>query len=231
MRQLFALCMLGAGLLIPLERMSADSEIHSRLSAEWWQWVLSIPTPVNPMLDVTGENCMVGQHGPVWFLAGFFPGGTGTRTCSVPDDKALFFPVVNSINFNTPNVCGQGASNMAVRELRRLSADFMAGVTNVSAELDGKPIEYARRIRSEVFAVALPEDNVFDRPCQSLSDVPAGIYSPAVDDGLYVLLGPIEAGTHSLHFHAENASQGFTQDVTYTLRVVHVAARHRKQEQ
>lgn len=211
--------------------MSADSGVHSQLSDEWWQWALSIPTPVNPLLDVTGENCMVGQHGPVWFLAGFFSGGTGRRTCSVPDDKSLFFPVANSINFNTPNVCGQDATNVPVRELRQLSASSIAGVTTVSAELDGKRIQHVRRIRSEVFAVALPENNVFDTPCKDLSNVPAGIYSPAVDDGFYVSLDPLEAGSHRLHFHAENPSQGFTQDVTYHLTVVHVAVKHQEERE
>jgi hypothetical protein len=208
--------------------MSTDFEAQSRVSSEWWQWALSIPTSINPMLDVTGENCVVGQHGPVWFLAGFFFGGTGTRMCSVPDNESLFLPLANSINFNTPNVCGQHAKNIPVRQLREMSASFIGGVTNVSAELDGKPIEHVRRIRSEVFAVSLPEDNVFDAPCQNLSNVPAGIYSPAVDDGLYVSLGPLEAGPHSLHFHAENTGQGFTQDVTYLLTAVHVLGQHRE---
>ena len=53
------------------------------LSAQWWQWVLSIPTPANPLTDVTGVNCMMGQRGDVWFLAGTFAGGTVSRRCSV----------------------------------------------------------------------------------------------------------------------------------------------------
>ena len=49
----------------------------SELSAEWWQWVYSIPQPYatdtaisNPLFDPTGASCMVGQQGSVWFLAG-----------------------------------------------------------------------------------------------------------------------------------------------------------------
>ena len=51
---------------------------------------------------------MVGQSGSVWFLAGIFGGGSATRTCAVPAGKALYFPVLNSVNINAPNVCGQG---------------------------------------------------------------------------------------------------------------------------
>jgi hypothetical protein len=48
-----------------------------------------------------------------------------------------------------------------------------------------------------------------------------------VDDGLYVSLDPLEAGAHTLRFHAENSSQGFTQDVTYHLNVVHVSVNYK----
>lgn len=81
-----------------------------------------------------------------------------------------------------------------------------------------------RRLQSEVFAIALPDANIFDAPCvaASLGHVPAGIYSPAVDDGIYAAVGPLSPGTHTLHIHSANVSQGFTLDVTYTLNVVAV---------
>jgi hypothetical protein len=52
-------------LMMPLRTASADS--FPDLSAEWWQWALSIPTPVNPQLDPNGANAVVGQRGKVWF--------------------------------------------------------------------------------------------------------------------------------------------------------------------
>ena len=72
-------------------------------TAEWWQFMLSIPTAVNPLADETGDRCMLGQRGEVWFLAGNF-GGTAaptTRACSIPEGKALFFPVLNVVDVNT----------------------------------------------------------------------------------------------------------------------------------
>lgn len=77
----------------------------SAWSAEWWQHALSIPTGVNPMLDTNGNRCMIGQHGPVWFLQGVFSGistPTVTRKCDIPQGKALFFPVLNTIQFKFP---------------------------------------------------------------------------------------------------------------------------------
>jgi hypothetical protein len=195
-----------------------DSESFKKLSAEWWQWALSIPASVNPQLDETGENGVVGQRGPIWFLAGAFNGGTPNRSCSVPQGTALFFPVTNQVEINTPNVCGQIGA-LSVKELRVSAAAVIDGATNLSVTVDGIAIKNLQRIQSEVFAVALPEDNVFVAPCAPLP-VPAGIYSPAVDDGFYVLLKPLSLGPHALHFHAE--AGGIVQDVTYNLAVVPV---------
>lgn len=202
----------------------SESDSFKKLSAQWWQWALSIPTPENPMLDTTGDKCVVGQNGSTWFLAGVFNGSTVTRSCSVPERKELFFPIVNSVNINVPNVCGQGADNISVADLRTFSADFINMITKVSITVNGKPIEEARRVRSKVFEVAFPENNVFDELCAGLGGVPAGIFSPAVDDGFYVKLKNLEAGNHILQFSAETAS-GVMQDVTYHLTVVPVLSK------
>jgi hypothetical protein len=213
---------IGLGLLMPLKAALADSESFQKLSAEWQQWALSIPTDHNPQLDTTGKDCMVGQHGSAWFLAGTFNGGSATRTCAVPGDNPIYFPVINSVNINVPNVCGQGPDNVSSADLRALSAAFVDGATNLSAAIDGKAIKQLVRVRSDVFEVALPEDNVFNVLCGGPGTVPAGIYSPAVDDGLYVRLNPLKIGNHTLHIHAENSSAGFALDVTYNLTVVSV---------
>lgn len=213
----------GLGLILPPKLALADSQSFKELSAEWQQWALSIPTPINPMLDTTGGNCMVGQRGSVWFLAGIFGGGSATRTCAVPEGKLLFFPVINSVNFDTPNVCGQGPVSISVKELRAFSAAFIDGATNLSVKIDGRTIKNLHRVRSQVFELALPEDNVFDAPCIALGNVPAAVYSPAVDYGFYVGLEPLRVGNHTLHIHAENQSAGFTLDVTYNLTVVPAA--------
>jgi hypothetical protein len=215
---------IALGLMIPLKVALADSQSFKELSAEWQQWALSIPTSINPQLDTTGENCMVGQRGSVWFLAGTFGGGSATRTCAVPEGKELFFPVINNVFFDSPNVCGQGPDSIPVTELRAINADFIGGATNLLVEVDGKALRNLQRVQSKVFEVALPEENVFDAPCTGadLGNVPAGIYSPAVDEGFYVGLKPLKVGNHTLHIHAENPSVEFTLDVTYNLTVVPV---------
>ena len=111
---------------------------------------------------------------------------------------------------------------MSVIDMRALSAAFIDGAANISVTVDGIGKKW-RRVRSQVFEIALPKDNVYVPLCARLP-VPPGVYSPAVDDGFYVLLDPLRVGNHTLHFHAENPSESpvFTEDVTYNLTVVQV---------
>jgi len=193
-----------------------------KLTAEWWQWALSIPTSVNPLQDMTGGDCMVGQRDVVWFLAGtFLSSMPASRNCSVPGNATLFFSIANFVNINTPNICGQDGS-FSVAELRMVAKMNIDGLNIMSVTVDGKDVKsQVQRIRSEVFEVALPPDNLFTAPCKPLP-VPAGIYSPAVDDGYYLLLQPLAPGSiHTIHFTVV-AGGAVVQDITYNVTVVPV---------
>ena len=213
--RLLALIAISLAPLMLCQAAAADSQSFKQLTAEWWQWALSIPASQNPMLDGTGAHCMEGQRGDLWFLAGTFGGGAATRSCAVPEGASLFFPVANSVFVDSPNVCGQGPESTPIKDERAAVKAAIDVVTDVSATLNGQPIRHIRRVQSVVFAVALPEENVFDAFCPP-PGVPAGIYSPAVDDGYYVHLTPLEVGTHTLRLHAANPPL----DVTYNLTVV-----------
>lgn len=207
---------------------SEDPSLRA-LSAQWWQWALSIPAPVNPLAEGTaqgvdvGSRCMVGQRGSVWFLAGTLVGGTVSRKCSVPAGVTLFFPVVNSVQVNTPGICYQDAA-LTVPEMRANVAPFIDGVTKLTVTLDGTAVKAMRRVRSEPFAAALPADNLFVPYCGP-GGQPAGVYSPGVDDGYYVRLEGLKPGPHTLQFTALNPSAGFDLNMTYQLDVVPVSKR------
>ena len=38
-----------------------------QLTADWWKWVMVIPSEINPLLDKTGEDCGVNQQGFVLY--------------------------------------------------------------------------------------------------------------------------------------------------------------------
>lgn len=219
--------------LMPVQMAVADSGSPPpgslpALTAEWWQWAVSIPDvpeAQNPTSDTTGASCMVGQRGSIWFLAGVgvFSGGMATRSCSVPENTTLFFPVINSVFFNTPD-CGQNGQSFTVKELRQMVKSSIDNSQNRSVQVDGTNIKKTllNRIQSEPFAAAFPAENVFGPDaCAPGQPLPAGIYSPSVDDGYYASIPPLEPGQHTLHFHAESGT--FSQDVTYNLTVVPVS--------
>lgn len=203
---------------------SDDAKPYGVAFPEWtarlWQHVLSLPTGDSPLFDNGVNKCSIGQSGPVWFLAGNF-GGVSQRVCDVPADKALLFPIYDAFGIDTPGVCGQGAAE-SVRFYREGLAAFIDGVSTLNVELDGKPIPklFEHRHKSTVFSVSLPADNIYNEPCADAGGVPRGIYSPAVDDGYYLMLKPLSVGHHTLRIRA--ASVGFELDVTYRLKIVPV---------
>ncbi len=222
LRKVYTAIVITTALTMSVSMASADSVTLPplpTLTVEWWQWALSIPKSVNPLLDTTGEDCMVGQQGVVWFLAGTLFGGSATRTCSVPADKTLFFPVINVSFFNSPNLCGQGSQSFTAADERAAIKPIIDAAKRLSLRVDGKNVTVLlQRIQSDVFDVALPSDNVF---LPNFPPCPAGIYSPTVDDGFYVLLEPLTPGQHTIKFHSESA--GFVEEITYQVTVVPVS--------
>jgi len=181
---------------------------YGEWSARWWQWLLSIPAAVNPNLDTTGENCAQGQQDDVWFLAGTF-GGTATRTCTIPAGKPIFFPLINNLAFKP-------SGRETLLDLRRLAGGLIDDVTVLQATIDGEAVQnlFGFRVRAPSFTVIAPPRGLV--PPGQLS-VP-GNTDPIVSDGYWLLLSPLPAGQHVIHFHAET-SGGFVVDVTYHLTI------------
>ena len=202
----------------------ADDDAHEslrELAAQWGQWALSIPAASNPLADTTGANCMVGQRGPVWFLAGSITGLPVVRTCTIPEGVALFFPVLNAFNFNSPG-CGQEPRDLSVAEGRAIVASLIEGATGLSVLLDDRPMGM-RRVRSEVYQTVLPPADVLSVTFGITCLVPGQVYSPSVDDGYYAKLRPLPLGQHTLSIRGTNG--GFTVDAFYTLNVVQTVRR------
>jgi len=195
---------------------------YSQWAAAWWQWAFSIAAPNNPLLDQTGQNAGVNQSGNVWFLAGNF-GGTSERTVTVPSDKALFFPILNTAYLGFPcddrNLPGCEADQALeqandVATLLSFITPQMDGVT-LACAIDGIPVRNLAAYRPESsawYTLTLVDDNFFG--------LPAGPYHPCVDTGYYLMLAPLTAGPHSLHFTGANADGSFSLDVTYHLTVL-----------
>jgi hypothetical protein len=202
--------------VLPIDS-SPYGNTYGEWSARWWQWALSIPAATNPVLDETGANCAEGQSGPVWFLAGSFFSATFERACTVPPDKALFFPIVNAAFGAAVFDCEptQPGVPCNITVLRAAAAASMDPVT-IEASIDGVPVRHLRdfRVQSPVFSVTLPEGNVVE--------VPSGTYAPMVSDGYWLMLAPLSAGAHTIHFKNKITGGPFAgnaTEVTYHLTI------------
>jgi len=138
-----------------------------QLTADWWKWVIAIPSEINPLLDETGDNCDVNQQGPVWFLVGT-PGdttignlttGDAERDCVIPEGKKILFPIFNTFcselndEATIRNITGIPAGPIPEPQLeeglRQCTADIINSVDILEASIDGKNITNFEKFRVE----------------------------------------------------------------------------------
>jgi hypothetical protein len=185
------------------------------LTAEWWQWILSIPADENPATDTTGEDCSKGDFGDTFFLAGTF-GGKAERQCTITEGQDILIPIVNTINIKT-------AETDTRESLLATATDFTDQTKNLKLRIDGKYVrnlESYRVTNSELFTFEAVENNVF----QPLGLGP-GSYV-AVADGYWALIEGLSAGEHEItidgkqHGHLSSGDKrDFRTQVTYHITV------------
>jgi hypothetical protein len=193
------------------------SAVYSELSVAHWKWTYSIPAENHPLLQDGKVDLSQDQpSGPIWFLGGSFAavpdnnGGyvaTANRIGTVPDDKALFFPILDA---ECSVAEGNGAKYVQLRDCAISDIDPAAGLACV---IDGKPVKHLEqyRFQSRLFVWG-------PLPANNLLGFAAGTVSPAVSDGYFLLLYPLSPGKHTIHF--TGGVPGFTLDITYHLTVV-----------
>jgi hypothetical protein len=183
---------------------------YNQLAGDWWNWAVRFPLATNPLVEDGVVDCTRGQKGKIWFLAGNF-GGTSTRTCTIPDDKALFFPVINTIWW-----VPEDGDNAA--EVRILANANINSTSALEVSIDGVVISdpFAYRAQSQPGGFALKFG-------PQLADFGFGPTpdprNPAVADGYWILLAPLREGKHIIKFSSSNPPQAFELDVTYQLTV------------
>lgn len=196
----------------------ARGSTTAQWAARWWQWALSVPEASNPAADATGEDCAVGQAGPVWFLAGTFAGATTvTRACTVPRNRYLFFPILSGVFGSAVFDCEPSVPGVLcnLTTLRKAAGGALNNVT-LAASIDGVaiPALSGYRVATDDFLLTFPEGAVFG--------IPEGTYSPQVADGYWLMLRPLSAGDHTVTFSGEFLGGPFGGtgiDVTYNLTV------------
>ena len=198
---------------------------YGQWSATWWQWALSLHAPGgHPLVQTGSMDCSTGQGGPVWFLGGRFCANDDpncgftniVRSCTMPANKALYIAVANAEN-SAPEV-----PNYQIADIMAGNSAAMDGVTNIFFQVDGAAVPHLKenfRVQSPAFGITMPDDNLFKAIYPPGSSFPGGTYFPAVDEGIYVMLSPLNPGSHVIRFGA-SFGPNFSFDVAYFLTVV-----------
>lgn len=213
---------------------------YEQLAKGWWAWAADQPLEGHPLGRYPMADCTLGQEGAVWFLGGAFEGDlmpvgcdanppdmdcTGEkaevlRECTVPLGKALFFPIVN---WQYNNIGEEPPKTL------RFMEDFVNGwasaVDTVALELDGRAVQGLEnhRVHTEPYLMPYRADGPL-----AYGGVTEDGFTEAVTDGYYVLVTPLEAGAHTIHFvgkmdfdtEPHGFDWDFEVDVTYQLNVV-----------
>lgn len=205
--------------LIPIQSWASNFEdfmappeltIEGRSISEypnmWWEWAYSTPKEVNPVRDITGENCHQGQKGDVWFLAGGFGSSNIKRKCEVPSGKYIFFPVINMVYWKPQS------GNLPCEKAKEYAALNNEELISIDVELDSKKSSNPAHTR-----MSSPQCfNIFARASDAYNAY------PSATDGYWVMLKPLSKGKHVLKFQArynrENGAFGkMAQDIEYEL--------------
>ena len=156
---------------------SYNGQTYAEWSAQWFQWVNSLPFTHHPLFDTA--DCSVGQRGDVWFIGGKLGAASPglTRNCTIPEGTALFLAIANSSYDNT--ACDGNTiepTTFSVDELRALAGQNLEGFLDEGqCTIDGVPVKKLLgpdtefRVQSPVFDYTVPSvDNLLvliNGPC------------------------------------------------------------------
>lgn len=177
---------------------------------DWWQWAFSAPLDANPVSDLDGRFCAIGQGGPVWYLAGGFGTSRINRSCTIPSGRYLFFPIINSVTTTPPGWSTSCAEVQAT--VARNYDDFVF----LRAMLDGVPLPDLKQRR-------ITPKECFDLAGRAEPELESHRYYPSATDGYWVMLAPLPAGDHALEFRGfitlPDSGEQMVQNIVYHLIV------------
>jgi hypothetical protein len=219
-----------------------------KLTGDWYNWAVSRnPSPVfGPDLahPVYSEaQCDGNFVDGVFFLAGSLTSDPVTRTCTVPANTPILFPIVNYGCSAAPTVPvldengdpvldenGNPTFTGDPKPYNKCSQDVIDQLVFQSttfATLNGQNLDLEiQRLESGPFTLTVPS-NGQDPPSDYVPTVPPGSYKSAAS-GLWVYLPQgLEPGTNTLHWGgtfpnvdtdpSTDGVQPFKQDITYIL--------------
>ena len=200
-----------------------DARPYGKDMATWaesaTQWIWGTPFEESPLFDPTGANCDVNQQGPVWYIARIAgpPVFSGTRTCTIPHQKAIFLYIGAVVDYACPPNFVPAPGQSLYDFLAADAKFFMDTVDSLEVSLDGQPL-------NDVFSYRFVSPDLFlltgDLSLQEPLDACiTGQPQPTVVDGYFMMFKPLEPGLHTIVVHGTNTF-GHDKTFTYYLNVV-----------
>lgn len=199
-----------SALSMPRVMAAEGNSDPAKLGVLWWQHVASIPAAQNPLFDLSGASCTVGQRDDVWFLHGLtYPGNTLgepiVRTCTIPTGKQIFVPFINWICVPFPGETIQ--QNVGFCK----DANDLTDLMSLSIDGQSRNDLIKRIVHKHAFDLTMPDDNAFGWP--------SGVFT-AVHDGYFARLPKLAEGHHQVHIQGGVSAFEFYIDVVYEIDIV-----------
>lgn len=185
---------------------------YGEWTVDWWQWAVSMPRSLCPLLDDTGEKAETNQpEKDVWFLAGVFGTEDPTiqphRNVTIPSNRSILFPVINceanSIEYPHLKTTEDLVEHVKRDEDNIVRKDVFLNNTRL-------PIQ---RISSDppVFNLTFCDDNGLGIKASN---------TLAAADGYYVFLKSLQIGKYELYFRGACESGRLNTAATYTITII-----------
>lgn len=192
---------------------------YAEWSARWWEWSFTAPVSSHPLLDLTGEDCAVGQTYDVWMLGGSF-GEDATRTCTIPKGKPVFFPIMNTHADNCGSPPEEVVDGPTLEGWATESVEGLVDAHLTVDDLDYPDLASLAAFRTPAaefsYEVAGGAEGLFDYLYGPYGYSFGGTCEGAYGDGYYVAV-ELPKGEHTIAFGA--AKETWSLSITYHLTV------------
>lgn len=183
------------------------------------QWIYAQPFDRNPLFDQTGEDCDVGQTGPVWYLPPIASSAPGmfSRACTIPRGKAvLLMAMIISDTYPCPDPNFEPAPGQSLYDFLVADSKTYPQLATLEVTLDGRPVRNAIDYKyiSENL-ISLKGDPSLQAPFDSCITTD---WQPAITNGTFFMFRPLSPGRHVIVRRSTGAS-GMVNQFTYYLTV------------
>jgi hypothetical protein len=192
-------------------------------AARYWENILSLPANGNPINGNCEGGVLGGDNQPanstglhVWFLPHTFDVNPITRSCNIPANKWLFFPLMTGIAYGVE----------PLPQLRLRISNVLDTITSLTCVVDGVDCiaTFAAMADLKTFRASSPAFSINQANRKTALIPPGFTAAPAdgqliVTDGYWIFLFPLPVGPHVVRFGGRTTT-GAGYDITYNINVL-----------